>query len=390
MRGLQELHTSRAASGFLILQNFHCVITVKIIGFVKRLFLLPHTKITMTSLITIFKVLRCIGLFPRRFIAGNETSSSHLHVFERNEPTIGPVSLLYLIMAIIFHITSTVLKMFFLHQLFMSMKDNDDGTFGKIGLISLNILWVWLGAFAGWLILLNNGKLKKLNSVLVLLQSYKNVKEKSLAKFPRCRLFWVISIPIWRYVLFFAYIRFEHISTENKIIWIITAMADEILKVMIEYTFWQIAKLHRGIITNNGRLYLEDCSPSASEDDMTCPVQHEHTFNISRNINLKNLKNNSCYNLTGNILDRHLLQTENHLASIQNCAQYAMSCFNYVIMFQMIDIVFGIVFSVYFGITKSTISGKIFYLVDLSFYLPRLVIIATLSSTINHEVCVIS
>ena len=340
----------------------------------------------MSPLISFFKVLRCIGLFPRRILTKKESNSVfRRQCIERNQQTVGPMSPFPLLMTIIFHITMIILNTEYMFETIKASQNFGSDIFKQIGTVSWSLFWIWTGAFAGWFILMNNEKLIYLNDFLILLKKYQKKDVKSPAIFPKGRLFWAAFIPIVKVTLFIIYYcKFDFTSTINKIIFAVTVIRDEFLKFMIEFTFWQIAKLYQLIVTPEGLLTVEAFAHKKSWNNITVIVKQESPLKISHQ-GLEHPKNYTGENKTENITSC-LLQTENYLNAINRCAQYAMSCFNYVIMFQICELVSGILFSVYFGITYLEMKTKIILIGELAIIIPRLVLIATLSSTINSEV----
>ena len=344
----------------------------------------------MTSLISFFKVLRCLGLFPRRILTRKESSSVFRRQrVERRRTRTSPMSPFPLLMTVIFHITMIILYIIYMYERFKLIQQGyvsagyGNDTFQQSGRVSWSILWIWSSAFAGWFILMNNGKLIQLNNFLISLQTYQNKDEKYFAKFSKLRMLWAVSIPILRVTISsIYYYKFQVTTITKKILFHATLIEDEFLKIMIEFTFWQIAKLHQGIITREGQLTLEDISPKTGWNDLTVREKSESKLE-KRDHNFQDSKNNSIENMK--IFDCSLLQTESYLKSVNNCAQHAMTCFNYSIMFQMTDLVFGILFCLYFGIIYAD-TKRLFLLLELVFLIPRLVLLATLSGSINHEV----
>ena len=340
----------------------------------------------MTSLVKIFKVLRCFGLFPRQFLSVEVPTSVSSQVIDNNGNTIGQISLGPLLITVMFHITMTVMNIMYMWEGFKKNENYEKITFNEIGRILWDILWIWTRCFAGWYILMNNENLVKLNNFLISLQACQKHDKKSSKKFPPNRLFWAITVPIARIALYviFYYYHLDESSTINKILVTVTTAEDEFLKIMIEFTFWKIAKLHQGIVSRDGQLTVEALSPKILCNDFTVLIKPKSRLTMKYN-NLHDSKNCSSENISHN-LDLHLLQSEKYLKAINQCAQYAMSCFNYVIMFQISESVFEILFVLYFGITYKEIEKRLFLISQLVFIIPRLVLIATLSGTINREV----
>ena len=340
----------------------------------------------MASLITIFKLLRCIGLFPRRFLSANEPNHSlRRQVIGKNESIVGPLSPFLLLMTIIFHITRIFFNIMNTFEAANNSQDYDNNTFNKFGLISLNVLWIWSSSLAGWSILINNNKLKRLNDALILLQSYQNKEKRIPAKFPRGRLFWIVLIPMIRLTFFVVYFSLNVTATaQSIIIWIVGAIEDEIIKFTIEFTFWQISKLYRSIITHKSKLtqQLSFRTPCRLRKSVLYCKSGSKT-----SVDAAECLRNCCYKNVGKkLLDFNLLQTEKYIESIINCVQLAMTCFNYAIVFQLIDLGFAVLFGLYFEIIYTNAITKVFALFDIAHLIPRLVLIVTLSNTINDEV----
>ena len=345
----------------------------------------------MASLITVFKLLRCIGLFPRRFLSVDEILNLEIYPglrrqpIGKNESIVGPLSPFPLLMTIIFHITIIVLNTMYMFQAAKNSEDYGNDSLKRIGSISLTILFVWSSAFAGWSILINNYKFKKLNNILGLFKFNQNENKKTLAKFPRARLFWIVLIPTARLVIFVVYhILNISINVPQSIIWIVGTIEDEIIKLTIEFTFWEIAKLYRSIITQEGQLTLENCFLTFCNRRK---LVLEHKSCSKKLVDSADCMRNCCHeNVAKKLRDFNLLQTEKYIESIINCVRLAMTCLNYAIVFQMVDLVFSIVFGLYFGIIHTNLRTKLFTLFELFYVIPRLVLMATLSNTINEEV----
>ena len=340
----------------------------------------------MSSLFTVFKALRFIGLFPRRFIEGNNPNSVNCHPgIENNKHTVGPMSPLPLLTTILLHITMTVLNMILMWEC-VALKElegfDDTEQFGNL---SWNVVWVWASSFTAWIFLFNHGKLIKLNKGLMFMQLCSVSTDKDRAKFSKPRIVTFVLLPLLRITFFIIYHQIADTSTVNKIIWAYSSIQEEILRISIEFVFWQIAKLYRGIITKKGRLTLGDCSNHTWRDDLNAFVEYDSCSKIDSCS--KTLKNNTPENITKQSFDSNLLRSEMYIVSIYNCANYAMNIFDYALVIQIVDLVMAIFFSLYFGIKETEIKANIFIIFEVLILLPRLIMLVTLSCAINREVC---